>query len=488
MAGIEGAHEPVRLERELVDGLKALAQAKSATLYMVLLAAFQTLLYRYSGQSEIFVGSPVAGRTRSELEGLIGFFVNTLVLKSEVRGKENFLRLLEQVKETTLNAYAHQDVPFEKLVEELAPQRDLGSTPLFQVMFALQNVPFPELELGQARLRSLDFESGTAKFEWALLLDEASGELLGALEYKTGLFDAGTMQRVLRHYHSILAAIVSEPETTLDLLPLLDEAERRQLSVAWNDTAHLWPGTRWIHEMFEDRAAAAPAALAVEFGSERLSYAELNKRANQLAHYLRKLGVGPEVRVAVCMERSLELVISLMAVVKAGGAYVPVDPEYPAERITFMLEDAEAPVILSQAGCARAVASATGKVVVVDAEWPRIGKESANNPGIAMDAENLVYVIYTSGSTGLPKGAMNVHQGLRNRLLWMQHITVWMKATVCCKRPHSALMCRCGSSSGRWRLGPVWWWRVLAGTRTRNIWERRYKNPGLPPCTLCHRC
>ncbi|MBZ5509519.1 MAG: amino acid adenylation domain-containing protein, partial [Acidobacteriia bacterium] len=390
VAGIEGAHEPVRLERELVDGLKALAQAKGATLYMVLLAGFQTLLYRYSGQKEIFVGSPVAGRTRSELEGLIGF--------------------------------AHQDVPFEKLVEELAPQRDLGSTPLFQVMFALQNVPFPELELGQARLRSLDFESGTAKFDWTLFLDETNGELFGSLEYKTELFDASTIQRMLRHYRSILAAIVSEPEATLDLIPLLDEAERRQLAVEWNDTAHTWSGTRWIHEMFEDRAVAAPAALAVEFGPERLSYSELNKRANQLAHYLRKMGVGPEVRVAVCMERNLELVISLMAVVKAGGAYVPVDPDYPAERIAFMLEDAEAPVILSQANCARAVASATGKVVVVDAEWPRISKESAGNPGIAMDPENLVYVIYTSGSTGRPKGAMNVHKGLRNRLLWMQHM------------------------------------------------------------------
>ncbi|HET9281982.1 MAG TPA: amino acid adenylation domain-containing protein [Candidatus Angelobacter sp.] len=318
--------------------------------------------------------------------------------------------------------YGHQEVPFEKLVEELSPQRDLGRTPLFQVMFALQNAPLPELRIGQATLAPFDFESGTSKFDWTLSLEEISAGLFGLLEYRTDLFDATTIRRMLTHYRSILAAIAADAKMPLDLIPFLGEAERRQLTLEWNNTAHLWPSERWVHEMFEDQAVLTPGALAVEFGAHRLSYAELNKRTNQLAHYLRKYGVGQEVRVAVCMERSLELVISLMAVLKAGGAYVPVDPEYPAERIKLMLEDAEAPVILSQANCVKALASATGKVVAVDSDWSNISRESSANPRIAVEAENLVYVIYTSGSTGHPKGAMNAHKGLRNRLLWMQHM------------------------------------------------------------------
>ncbi|WP_164003095.1 condensation domain-containing protein, partial [Pyxidicoccus caerfyrddinensis] len=321
------------LPRELTSALTALSRREGSTLFMTLLAAFQLLLGRHSGQDDIVVGSPIAGRTREETEGLIGFFVNTLVLRTHLRGEPSFRELLQRVREVTLGAYLHQDVPFEKLVEELAPARDLSRSPLFQVMFVLQNAPMPELCLGEARLTPLPIAQTVAKFELTLLLEETGEGLKGSLEYNTDLFDTATVARLVGHYQTLLEGIVARPEQAVSRLPMLTHAERHQLVVDWNQTRSDFPRERCIHELFEAQAERTPDAVAVVFEDQRLTYRELDQRANQLGHHLRSLGVGPEVLVGLCVERSLELVVGLLGILKAGGAYLPLDPSYPEERL-----------------------------------------------------------------------------------------------------------------------------------------------------------
>ena len=415
-----GARQSVMLSKSLTEALRTLSQREGATLFMILLAAFQTLLRRYSNQEEIVVGSPIAGRTRPETEGLIGLFVNTLVLHTDLSGDPSFRELLGRVREVALGAYAHQDVPFEKLVEELQPKRSLSHTPLFQVMFILQNAPRLALNLSGLTLKSLEFDNGTAQFDVTLSVVEVAEGLQAKFEYNTDLFDAATITRMLKHFQVLLEGVVANPDQRLSELPLLTEAERHQLLIEWNDTAVEYPRDICLHELFEAQVTRTPEAVAVVFEEEQLTYRELNRRANQLARYLRKLGVGPEVLVGIMMERSIEMVVGLLGILKAGGAYVPLDPAYPQERLSFMLEDARVPVLLTQARLAESLPQSEAEVVSVDALREVIAQEGVENPAGGATAENLAYVIYTSGSTGRPKGAMNSHRGICNRLLWMQ--------------------------------------------------------------------
>jgi amino acid adenylation domain-containing protein len=423
-----GGREGIVLPASLGEALKTLSQREGATLFMTLLAAFYILLWRYSGQADIVVGTPIAGRNRAELEPLIGFFVNTLALRTEVRGAENFKELLGRVRETCLGAYAHEDLPFEKLVEELQPERSLDHTPLFQVMFTLQQGAVASMELRKLSLAPLDIEDDTEKFDLTLLADESEPRMQLTLGYNTDLFDAETITRMLNHYRQVLQAVVTNPRERLSELRLLTETERRQIVTEWNDTAVQWPGAEeakigMLHELFEQQVERTPAAIALTFEDQDLTYAELNARANQLAHHLRLLGVGPETQVGVMMERSLELVISLLAILKAGGAYVPFDPSYPEERLAFMLNDAGVRVLLTQARLLERIPasgrdSLAVKVLAVD-RLPERSKERPN-PQVQLTGANLAYMIYTSGSTGAPKGAQNSHGGIVNRLLWMQ--------------------------------------------------------------------
>ncbi|HKG81501.1 MAG TPA: amino acid adenylation domain-containing protein, partial [Pyrinomonadaceae bacterium] len=414
-----GAAARFEVSREVSEGLKELSQREGVTLFMTLLAAFNVLLYRYTGQADIVVGSPIAGRTRAELENLIGFFVNTLVLRTDLSGGPSFRELLGRVRETALGAYAHQDVPFEKLVEELQPERDLSRSPLFQVMFALQNAPQESLRLEGLTLSYLKTESGVAKFDLSLFMADSSEGIKGALEYNTDLFERETVERLLDHFRILLEAIVHEPQRAVTELPLLSEAERQQLLVEWNETEVEAGWDSCIHQIFEEQVARTPAATALVFEDERLSYAELNQRANQLAHHLQSLGVGPEVLVGILMERSVEMVVSLLAVLKAGGAYVPLDPQYPAERVAFMLADTSAPVLLTQQRLLASLPAHEAQVICVD-QLDHDG-ESTANPESGVTSFNLAYVIYTSGSTGRPKGVEIHHHGIRNLVRWHQH-------------------------------------------------------------------
>ncbi|HVR98951.1 MAG TPA: amino acid adenylation domain-containing protein [Thermoanaerobaculia bacterium] len=404
--GTRGAWLLGALPDELAAALRALARAHGTTLFMVLLAGFETLLSRYSGQRDLAVGMPIAGRNRVELEGLIGFLVNTLVLRADLSGAPSFAGLLRRTRDAALGAYAHQDLPFEKLVEELAPERSLAHTPLFQVLLALQNVPREALELPGLRIGSLLGDDDSAKFDLMVLLDESGtgiGGIAGSVSYATDLFDAATIDRLWGHFRNLLAAASAGPETSVAELSLLDAAELRQLLVDWNDTATPYPRQRTIPDLFAEQVALRPEAPALEWGERTLTYAELDRRARGLAHRLRSLGVGPEVRVAVCLERSPEMIVAFLATLKAGGAYVPLDLSYPWERLSWMLEDSGAPVLIADAGLLPegALMDVPLQVVLLDDDW-QDAPEPPDLPGTG--PESLAYVMYTSGSTGRPKG------------------------------------------------------------------------------------
>jgi iturin family lipopeptide synthetase A len=422
-AGIQrpdGATTRFTVPKELTESLKVLSRKQTATLYMILLAAFQALLGRYSGQSDIAVGSPIAGRLRTETEALIGVFINTLVLRTDLSSQPDSMELLQQVKETTLEAYAHQDVPFERLVEVLLPQRDLTQMPLFQVLFVFQNVPFTALELGAAKMLPFDVDNGAAQFDVTLMLEETSSGMEGSIAYNKGLFDAATMRRMIEHYQMLLSGVVENPKQPIAWLPLLTANERKQVTEEWNRTEAQYPLNKCLHEIFEEQVERTPRAVAVVDEDRELSYEELNRRANQIAHYLRKLGVGPDVIVGLCMERSVEMVVGLLGVLKAGAAYMPLDPEYPAERLTYMLQDAQLKFLLTQERLQDIFAGFTGSMICVDTQ--RLGKileESDANPdGSNVDPENLAYVLYTSGSTGRPKGVGMTQGPLCNLVAW----------------------------------------------------------------------
>ena len=414
-----GAVRRFALSEELSAAIKSLGRQEGATLFMTLLAAFQSLLHRYTNQTDILVGTGIANRNRAEIESLIGFFVNTLVLRTDFGGRPTFRELLRRVRDLTLGAYAHQDLPFERVVEELQPARDLSRNPIFQVSFALQNAPMQELELPGLVLRTQEFESLTTRFDLECHVWDVAGGLQGFLFYSTDLFAEATIERLIEHYRKFLEEVVANPDQRVSEIQFLPEDERRKLLLEWNETQH--PATRdiCVHDLFEEQVAKTPGALAVEFAGEQLTYAELNERANRLAHYLRRQGVGPETFVGIVVERSLEMVVGLLAILKAGGAYLPLDPEYPLERLGFMIEDAGLSLLLMpqhllDSPLAQQVAnlSLSVNVLSLDADWPNVQEESDENLSNETTAGNLAYVIYTSGSTGIPKGVTVPHRAV----------------------------------------------------------------------------
>ncbi|HEY6186888.1 MAG TPA: amino acid adenylation domain-containing protein, partial [Pyrinomonadaceae bacterium] len=416
-ATYNGAIESLMLSQNLSEELAALSRREGVTLFMTLLAAFQTLLYRYTAHDDIVVGSPIAGRNRAEIENLIGFFINTLVLRTDLSGNPNFKELLGRVREVALGAYAHQDVPFEMLVEELQPERFLNHSPLFQVVFVLQNAPVMGLELPGLSLSSLPVESGVAPVDLHLNAVSTKEGLVLSFGYNTDLFEAVRIRRMLEHFRQLLEGVASDPVQRLSQLPLLTAAEQQQLLVEWNDTAIDYSENQLAHRIFEQQAERNPDAVALIFGDESLSYSELNQRANQLAHHLMAMGVTPEMAVAICMERSIEMIVSMLAVLKAGGAYLPLDLSLPSERLAFMLEAAAVPLILTKELASELLPATWGQVICVDTEWESISALASDNPAPALSPDNLAYLIYTSGSTGRPKAVLLSHRGLSNLAL-----------------------------------------------------------------------
>jgi non-ribosomal peptide synthetase component F len=392
---LRGATLRWTLTSGLTQRLKDLSRSQGVTLFMLLLAAFKVLLYRYGAGTDLLIGTPVAGRNRREVEPLIGFFVNTLVLRTDLGGEPTFSEVLRRVREVALGAYAHQEVPFEKIVEEVGVERSLGQTPLFQVMFALQNVPEEEFEMGAGlRVEVEEVESATAKFDLLMTMRERGEEIVGEVEYGSEIFERGSIERMVGHWERVLEAVVDNVHLPISLLPILSENERRQLLVEWNATEKDYQQELLIHHMIEQQAARSPLHVALSFDDFRLSYQALNVQANHLAHHLLALGIGPESIVAICLERSPQLVIALLAVLKAGGAYLPLEPSLPQERLSFMLADAAPSLLLTDSALRqRFAASDPVPILCLDAEADTISQQSPQNPTSHVSAENLAYVI-----------------------------------------------------------------------------------------------
>jgi amino acid adenylation domain-containing protein len=422
-----GAVRVWELPRDITDGVKSLSQAEGVTLFMTLIAAYKVLLLRYTGQRDMLVGTPIANRNRREVEGLIGLFINTLVLRTDLSGDPTFRELLGRVKEVALGAYANQDVPFEKLVEELQPERDLSRTPLFQVMFVMQNNPMPELKLGGMTMSPLIIEGATSKFDLTLsIMEEADGNMSGWLEYNTDLFDQVQIESLIGHYNTLLRGIINNPEEKLSRLPILTDAERRRLLVEFNDTAADYEFGNCVHRLFEAQAERTPDAVAVIFEDQKLTYGELNRKADQMARRLKAAGVGTESLVGVSLERSIEMVLAIFGILKAGGAYVPLDPSYPKDRLAFMAEDAGVKLIPTASHLLPQLEAIKATPLCLDKEWDTAipGDNDSQTPVddrlSTVVAKNIAYVIYTSGSTGKPKGVMTPHEAVTNMILWMQ--------------------------------------------------------------------
>lgn len=422
-----GASQLVELPQRLLNALEDLSQQSGVTLFMTLLAAFQTLLHRYSGQTDIAIGSPIANRHRSELEGLIGFLVNSLVLRTDLSGDPTFRELLNRVRDVTLAAYAHQDVPFEKLVEELQPARSLDQNPLFQVVFALQNTPMEQLELPELTLSPLEFETQTTRFDLEFYVWKCAGNfrslwgkgwqqsdgLRGVIIYNTDLFDPETIIALRRHFQTLLEGIISDPNTLLSTLPLLTTQEQKQIISSCNTTETDYPDC-CIHEFFQEQVKQRPLDIAVQFENQRFTYQELNQGSNQLARYLQKLGIKSEMRVGICLSRSPEAIAAMLAVLKAGGAYLPLDPSHPPERLSFLVENAEASVILTQQSYVNLFEDIENDVQIICLEqmWNTIANEAEADLSTSIMADYPAYVMYTSGSTGTPKGVMVTHRAV----------------------------------------------------------------------------
>ncbi len=431
-----GASISCKLSAALTQKLKNFCRDRGVTLYMTLLAAFQVLLYRYTGQEDLLVGSPTIGRNRADLAELVGYFVNPVVLRADLSENPTFEGFLRQVRSTVLNAFKHQDYPFARLVEQLQPMRDPSRSPLFQVMFVLQKAHLhgqeglaalalgetgARIKLGELELESRAMEKRMAQFDLTLMMAEVEGALSASWQYNTDLFDAATIARMADRFQTLLEGIVAEPQQRVCALSLLTESEQHQLLRVWNETSADYNIDSCLHQLFETQVEQTPDAVAVVFEEKQMTYQELNQRANQLAHYLQVLGVEPEVLIGVYLERSLEMVVSILGILKAGGAYVPLDPTYPKERLAFMLEDAQVSVLLTQEKFVEELSEHKVPVVCLDKDGEAYTLEKGDNPVSPVTTNNLAYVIYTSGSTGKPKGVMNTHRGICNRLLWMQN-------------------------------------------------------------------
>ncbi|MEA5602478.1 amino acid adenylation domain-containing protein [Nostoc sp. UHCC 0252] len=427
-----GSKQYFTLSKSLTDALKQLSQQADATLFMGLLAAFNILLNRYTDQEDILIGSPIANRNRAELEGMLGLFVNTLILRNNLSGNPTFREFLHRVREVTLDAYAHQDLPFEMLVEKLQPERDLSRNPLYEVMFVLQNTPTTVQEVSGLTLRTLEFDSGTAQLDIFLSMSESQEGLTGCLEYNTDIFDSTTIIQFINNFQTLLANIVANPEQHLSELSLLTPSEQEQLLFKFNQTHVNYPQDVFLHQLFEEQVQLTPDSLALTSHSEKLTYRQLNQRINQLAHYLQKQGVRNETLVAMCLERSVDMVVGILAVLKAGGAYIPLDPTYPVERLSFMLSDSQASVLITQQQILEKISLSSAKTVCLDIHQDEIAQESQENP--TNTAGNLAYIIYTSGSTGTPKGVLGTHRGTINGLHWLWKTYPFTPGEICCQK------------------------------------------------------
>ena len=410
-----------------------MSRREGVTLFMTLLAAFDVLLMRYAGQDDVVVGSTIAGRNHAETEGLIGFFINTLALRTDVSGNPSFIELTRRVKETAVAAYAQQELPFDRIVEDLHPERDPGSTPFFRIMFQFKTTTGWPLAMRDLTVEHLPVVPASSKFDLMLTAVAKGGELRLLLEYSAALFAPETIERMLGHYVALLRHAATAPHLPIGSLAMTTADERRRLD-AWNETAAPFPRDRCIHELFETQVARAPDAVAVQAGTVSITATELNARANRVAHYLRARGVGPEVRVAVCLERSIDMIVALLGILKAGGAYVPLEPSYPRERARFVLQDSGARAVLTQARLVAALPEGDVPLIRLDSDWPEIARESRENPSIATSAEHLAHVIYTSGSTGRPKGVASAHRCTVNRLAWMWDAYPFGDDEVCCQK------------------------------------------------------
>jgi amino acid adenylation domain-containing protein len=428
----QGAKCFISFPKDLFDALKVLSQDAGCTLFMTLVAAFQTLLYRYTIQDDLIIGIPIANRKLPELEKLIGLFLNTVVLRTDLSGNPNFWELLKRVREVILEAIANQDLPFEKLVKELKPQRDPSRNPLFQVMF--QYSPRGNLELPGLSIERLEFDSGSAQFDLSLHLYEEAERLRGFFEYNTDLFEASTIDRMAGHFLTLLEGIVEKPDCSLSDFTLLTTAEKHQLFSEWNDTAMDLPRDKCIHEVFENQVKQTPEAIAVVYQNKEITYGELNTRANKLAHFLKEQGVGSETVVALCVKRSIEMVVGILGILKAGGIYLPLDSAYPEERLHFMLEDSRARILLSDEKGGSFLSKCKAQVVYLDPDDGVFAHQSLADPVSEVKASAPAYLIYTSGSTGTPKGVIGLHRGALNRFNWMWKTYPFQAGEACCQK------------------------------------------------------
>jgi amino acid adenylation domain-containing protein len=431
MQSFRGASHRFELPVELCDAMRAFARAHDATPFMVAAAALHVLLVRYCGSSLVPIGTPLAGRSRQEDEGTVGYFINPVVLCAPVQPETTFRQHLADMRAAVIGAQRFGDFPFPELVKRLQPVRDTSEMPIFQVLLNLIKGSQVEVYKGiadvnaQVKVGSLVLQAFSemqeeGQFDLVVGLFDAGSAIPAIFNYRTDLFEAATIKRMAANFQTLLSAAVADPELRISDLPLLTDAERQQVLYGWNDTQVDFPADQCLQELFEAQVEQTPEAVAVEFAGSKLTYRDLNERANQLAHYLRGQGVEPDTLVAVCMERSLEMIVALYGVLKAGAAYVPIDPEYPQERLSFMLQDAETPVLLTQSRLVGGLPAHAGHIMCLDTEWDRIAQEDVANPTWKTEPGHLAYMIYTSGSTGKPKGAMNTHRGICNRLLWMQ--------------------------------------------------------------------
>jgi len=429
----KGARLFFQLPAALAASLRQMSRGENVSLFMTLLAGFEALLHRYTAQEDIVIGTPVANRPRPEMEGLIGFFLNTLALRVDLSGDPTFRELLGRVRQTALEAYGNYELPFEMLLEELRPARDLSRSPVFQAMFTLQNAPTASIQLRDMKWVSRELDTGTSKFDLFMVLQEKGQELGGYVEYNTGLFELATIERMRLHFEQLLEGACLDPNQKISLLPMLSVKERQQLVVGWNQTHASFPSDQCIHQLFEAQAECTPEKVAVICGNDCLNYRELNRRANQLARKLERLGVGRESFVGVFLERSINMVVALLGILKAGGAWVPLDPSYPKDWLEFILQDSQAGVVATQKSLLNSLPRKT-VAICLDRDWPEIAREKDGNTVTSVASDNLAYVIYTSGSTGIPKGVLGPHRGAVNRFAWMWKEYPFTKGEVCCQK------------------------------------------------------